>query len=667
MAGADVTTEAFSALLSRDFNKSHELLASISKQLGPGSKSRVDHNAAVVNLYAAGGPGSPDAQPHIRDLVLAAVSAIPEADRPKSVDQFFSETTKDRSALNTVLSACGVVHLYNLAVIAYNSDRISAAASIGEVLYVNIEAMEDWLALRSCFLLIDVYLRLDDLSSAVSAQVHAERIIPGFSGESENSGNAASSSDKAQPTLFPVAPKWKGKSASVVEPPVSFDDAKFCMQLYNARISSALEVAGKPPSHSKFGVEPAEDATGRSLAASLLMKARLESDTEQAMKTLASIKSLGPEETYRKVLPIMLNTFGVLHHRIGKHAVGAFYFHQAREAFLKAIESKTESGQGWEGGNKDDDVSLSVTRAPHDTHVTYNLALQYMKMGVYQEALGMFSLCARSDKLLASTSPRIWIRMAECCIAEANKSYVNSQGVDLEGRGRGRRLVLWTQPYEEKKVFSYAAICARAALGILDETKKKLEGHDEGDGNSKANDEKESEAKEEAKLRCVAFALLAYALLEVDAKMALDACNDLVDVSSSIDSERAVLGRLYGAEALCMLGRPNDAVERLAPLLALRTLGHASIRDGAFVNVALAHSMRGDMTTAVRAAKAALKVTGGQDKKETPRREALLVASYVFLREGDVANARTSLHSLRVIPVKRSDPNSRLTQANLPK
>lgn len=655
MAGPGATTEAFSALLSRDFNRSHELLASIAKQLGPGSKSRVDHNAAVVNLYAAGGPGSPDAQPHIRDLVLAAVSAIPEADRPRSVDQFFSETTKDRAALNTVLSACGGVHLYNLAVIAYNSDRINAAASLGQVLYANIEAMEDWLALRSCFLLIDVYLRLDDLSHAVNAQVHAEQLILGFSDGKEESASAASPNDKVQSTLFPVAPNWKGKTASVIEPPVSFEDAKFCMRLYNARIGSALEISGKPANPSTFGVEADEDTAGRSLAASLLVKARLESDAKEGMKTLASIKTKGPEETYNKVLPIMLNTFGVLHHRIGKHAMAAFYFHQAREAFLKAVESKTEAGQGWEGGNKDDDVSLSVTRAPHDTHVTYNLGLQYMKMGVYQEALGLFSLCARSDKLLASTSPRLWIRMAECCVAEANNSYLHSQGVDLEGRGRGRRLVLWTLPYEEKKVFSYASICARAALSILDQMKEKLEGQDDEDANSKGREEKGSEAKEEASLRCVALAILAYALLEVDAKMALDACNDLVDVSSSIDSERAVLGRLYGAEALCMLGRPNDAVERLAPLLALRAQGHASIRDGAFVNVALAHSMRGDMTTAVRAAKAALKVTGGQDKKETPRREALLVASYVFLREGDVANARTSLHSLRVIPTKRRD------------
>eukprot|EP00171_Calliarthron_tuberculosum_P006997 IDg6997t1 len=53
------------------------------------------------------------------------------------------------------------------------------------------------------------------------------------------------------------------------------------------------------------------------------------------------------------------------------------------------------------------------------------------------------------------------------------------------------------------------------------------------------------------------------------------------------------------------------------------------------------------MSTAVRAAKAALKVTGGQEKKETPRREALLVSAYVFLREGDLDGARNVLHQLR--------------------
>lgn len=610
MSSAGITTEAFSALLSRDFNRSHELLASISKQLAPASRSRVDHNAAVVNLYSAGGPGSPDAQPHIRDLVLAAVSVLDESEQPKSAHQFFSQTTNNRSALCAVLSACGGVHLYNLAVIAYNSDRVNAAAKIGDVLFANVEAMEDWLALRTCFLLIDVHLRRGEVEAATNASNHAERIIPGFSGNSN---------EAARPILFPVAPTWRGKTEAVLEPPVCYDDAKFCMHLYNARISAAMESAVRKDA--KSAVVAAEDAAGRPTAVALLVKTRLEPSVQKGLRILASIETQAPEETRSKVLPIALNSLGVLHHRLGKHALAIHYFEQARDAFLNAVQRNSEAGQGWEGGDKD--VELSVSKSPHDTHVTYNLGLQYLKLEKYRDALAMFSTCARADQVLAAKSPHLWIRMAECCVAEAHLKRGDSHLISMMGRGRGRRLVISTRACADPPLFEYAALCAKAAISIAERS-----GNDAG-------------------LRCTALALLAYARLEFDAAAALQTCNELVNASANVDAERAVLGRLYGAEALCILGRPDDAVDRLGPLLAMRAAAHSAIRDGAFVNVALTHSMRGDMSTAVRAAKAALKVTGGQEKKETPRREALLVSAYVFLREGDLDGARNVLHQLR--------------------
>ncbi len=649
MADAGATTEAFSALLAREFSRSLELLATITKSLAPASRSRVAHNAAVVNLYAAGGPGCPDAHPHIRDLVLAAVAALPESERPKSIRQFFSETTRNRSALNTVLSSCGGVHLFNLAVIAYNSERINAAAAIGDVLYANVEAMEDWLALRSCFLLIDVYLRHGDPAKAASAGAYAERIIPGFSG----SVGSTAAADATRPALFPVAPPWKGKTAALLEPPVSFEDAKFCMHLYNARLSAALEVGKNLRKDAKSAVVAAEDSAGRPTAAALLVKARLEPSVQKGLRILASVGAQTPQETRKKVLPIALNSLGVLHHRLGKHALAASYFEQSRRGLLSAIESLSEGSEKWEGGAKDDDCILSVTRMPHNTHVTYNLGLQYMLLGQFRQALAMFSTCARADEVLAASSPQLWIRMAECCLADGNNELEKSKKVVLAGRGRGRRLILRTESRPDGAQFQYAAACARAALAILDLAKgrdagRRREAGGASENGGKGADGSGADAQTDAQLRAVALALVSYACLEFDANAALAACNELVSFCSGFDSERAVLGQLYGAEAQCILGRPDDAAERLAPLLSMRTAAHSAMRDSAFVNVALAHCMRGDLSTATRAAKAALKVTTGQEKKETPRREALLVSAYVFLRDGDIENARQVLHMLRV-------------------
>lgn len=640
MADAGDASEAFSALLSQDYSRSHELLANVSKSQSAASRSRVAHNAAVVNLYASGGPGCPDAKPHIRDLVLAAVAALPESERPKSVRQFFAETTHDASALNGVLSACGGVHLYNLAVIAYNSEQINAAAAIGDVLYANVEAMEDWLALRACFLLIDVYLRHGDVGKAGLAGAFAERIIPGFS-----TTVGSTDKDAPEPDLFPVAPAWKGKTSAVLEPPMSMDDAKFCMHMYNARLSSARDDGKNLRKDAKSAVVAAESCVGRPTACALLVKARMEPNVQKGLRILASVGTQTPPDTKKKLLPIALNSLGIMHHKLGKHALAANYFEQSRALLLSAMKSLSEGGAKWEGGEKDDDCKLSVTRAPHDTHVTYNLALQYMLLGQFREALGMFSACARADEVLAGSSPHIWIRMAECCLEDGRRELEESSRVLLVGRGRGRRLVVETKPRPDGSLFQYAAACARTALAILEEAKKReptptVNGVKAGDG-------KPAEDGQANQLRAITLALIAYASLEFDANAALTACNELVSFCASFDTEREILGHLYGAEAQCILGRPDEAVERLGPLLSMRPPAHSRMRDSAYVNVALAHCMRGDMETATRAAKGALKVTSGQDGG-MPRRDALLVSAYVFLRDGDVENARQVLHNLRV-------------------
>lgn len=598
--------EAFAALVSGDYARSQELLGGISKQLPASSKSRgTAHNAAVVALYAAGGAS----KERIEEVVRCAL-----ANRPENSDSEDVWALCDNGGLGVLYQACGGVHLYNLGVIAYNSGRTYTALNIGVALYDNIEAMEDWLALRVALLLVDTQLKVGDTQHAAVALRYAERILPQFKNHTNKK-------------LFPVAPEWKKKSNAVLQPPISYEDARFFIATYKDRIRA---VGGNQSGEKQTDDDGNSDAKDERAAVRQLIEARIEVDDAKILGILEKFKVDASPDVFKKVAPIFFNTLGVVHHRLGLHAVACCYFERSRAEFLNANSSDKKA---------------------YDSRVAYNLGLHYMKLEEYKEALGMFSLCAKTNEVLATTSPHLWIRMTECCVAEANKHVMYSQGVKLEGCGRGRRLELRSRELigKGKRLFSYATICARTCLNIL--------------GQKKAADETNNDS--DSKLRAVALAMLAYSMLEVDAKAALAACNELVDVSSGIDYERAVLGRLYGAEALCMLGRPNDAVERLAPLLAMRASAHAGIRDGAFVNVALAHSMRGDMATAVRAAKAALKVTAGtpsagnSNSKASYRREALLVATYVFLREGDLANARSSLHSLRTIPVPKHDDEAK--------
>lgn len=183
----------------------------------------------------------------------------------------------------------------------------------------------------------------------------------------------------------------------------------------------------------------------------------------------------------------------------------------------------------------------------------------------------------------------------------------------------------------------YAALVARTALAIMDSSPV-------ASATSTADEVAVSSANRH---RCAALALIAYSTLHFDPGSAIVACDELVSCSRPGDSDHAVLGRLYGAEALCMLGRPDEAVERLAPLLAMSGASFADGREGAFVNPALAHTLRGDMSAALRAAKAALKVTAGSAANEAPRRNAIAVAAYVSLRNDNLQAAKHILSASR--------------------
>lgn len=643
---------ALEAFVARDFSRAQQDILSLKERASPEAKPRLLCNVEVLKFYTHG------RHEDIEDLVASVALAVKPEQKvlPGGMNAFFDETVKDPAALKRIHAVLGPVPLFNVAVLAYQTGRIEAAANIGAVLYASVEGMEDWLALRTCFLLIDVYLRWGDIAQATTAAAYAERLIPGFTRETAQSGAIGahdvgagpSSSPPAPPSseLIAVTPHWSERHSAVLETPASFEDAKFCMHVYNARLSEIADGTRSLRKEAKSAVLAAGDAASRPTAAALLVKARVEPSVQKGLRILASIGNQAPPDVMRKIRPLALNSLGVLHHRLGRHALSASYFELARTAFATLFgDMHTSDTGGNDAASADSRDSLSILWSTADSHVSYNLALQYMMLSKFRDALIMFSACARRDQVLSTHSAQLWIRMAECCIGEENAAQNEAQVLKVHGHGRGRRMVLCSSHQPDVLLMQYAGTCARAALSILDQRAQKRPA---GSRHAAEDTPKPAifEQLDDMQLRRAALALLSYATLHFDASDAVVACDELVNACSGIDSDREVLGRLYGAEALCMLGRANDAADRLAPLLAMNVSADSSIRDAAFVNVALAHAMHGDLTTATRAAKAALKVSSGSGQKASLRREASLVASYVFLRGGEAESARQILRAL---------------------
>jgi tetratricopeptide (TPR) repeat protein len=608
----------------------------------------------------------------------AEAAAESESDASSGQDVALIDALARPAAAAAIRARAGFVPVFNAAVVAYQRGRVAAARALTTYLYAHVEAMEDWLALRTCCLAIDVNLRTGDVTTVARIIAFVEQLVPALSSHPHNHNNNNNNSSPAtgavasvtttttttgtkaamaDPTVGAiqsqsavhfkaVAPPWHGPALSMISLPKSLNELTFCMHIYAARLNAATDDLRMLRKEAKNAVVLSEDTGNCPTAAALLVKAKLEFNSTKSLRVMESIRTQSPPRVLACAQPLLLNNIGVIHHRIGCHALAAVYLERARDAFEALF---MHAGNGAAGLSKPSGTSggyvPSIMAHAHNTHVSYNLGLQHLQLGNYRAAIAMFGNCARHDEVLASTSAMLWIRIAECCVAEANSSIQHNPLAELRGQRQGRRFVLKSQVEGDISLMQYAALSARAALHILDQS----------DAGSRTNspataaDGAASGGRTSPPVgrvgeqRCAALALVAYTSLHFDPSAAITACDELVSCSRPGDSNHDVLGRLYGAEALCKLGRPQEASDRLAPLLAMTASSMAEGREGAYVNAALAHALCGDIAASSRAAKAALKVTEHCPADRSPRKNAIMVAAYVSLRDRNMEGARQAL------------------------
>lgn len=615
-----MSTDPLTAFLSSDFQTAESSLSSLSTS---SDDPRIFHNLFITRFYGSLTQSSLD------NLLFFVSSQLPT--RPSTKAQFFSQVTSNPSLLKPLETQLGPVALYNVAVIAYVQGHLPAAAAISKLLYSNVEAMDDWLALKVCFLLADVHLRVNEVTTASTATSYADRLLQWSTKGESNS----------LPDMPRLAPDWPGRATATLGAPVTQEDAKFCLHIYNARLGATGEGA-KNRKEAKSAVLAADDSETRPTSAALLVKARLEGSLSKGLRILASIGGQSPPKKMKKVMPLALNSLGVLHHRLGRHALAACYFEEARRAFAELF--------GESGGV----AALSGVR---DSNVCYNLALQYIKLGDYGRALELLSVAARKDATLAESSALLWIRMAECCVGVDSSGKEDRHILGVEGTGRGRRLVMRMEPLNEGLAMEYASTCARGAIAVLNKRKSQAAGGSPRkvkrpslvETRQEPLDDEQTEAiqvEEDNQLRGAALCLLAYSSLSFDPHAVIDACDELNGLYPQSENERALLGRLYAAEALCQLGRADEAANRLAPLLAVSESSDSNLKEAACINMALSHVSSGDINAATRAAKIALKVTTARHGGNSLHKQATFVAAYVFLRGGEVDSAKQILRSL---------------------
>lgn len=181
--------------------------------------------------------------------------------------------------------------------------------------------------------------------------------------------------------------------------------------------------------------DPSLPPAGYANLAALYLKANLEylrHNYKKALKLLASChRGVGPSVQPRG--PAYFNNMGCLHHSMGLYHVALQYFQKGLQCFEPgSLSSRTLEADG--------------RVLPHSLcEVVYNTGVQLLLVGRFEQAFR----CFETSSLLYYNRPRLWLRMAECCIqhyrakqddkARSTKDCLIRR---VAGKGRFRRIVL---------------------------------------------------------------------------------------------------------------------------------------------------------------------------------------------------------------------------------
>uniref|UniRef100_A0A8C2CRF1 CCR4-NOT transcription complex subunit 10 n=1 Tax=Cyprinus carpio TaxID=7962 RepID=A0A8C2CRF1_CYPCA len=448
---------------------------------------------------------------------------------------------------------------YNQAVIHYHMRQYSEAISIVEKLYQFLEPFEEKFAQAVCFLLVDLYL----LTFQPEKALHLLAVLEKLAVKDGNSKNGKGESTNKESTAM------KAEFTAMIE-------------------------AAKSKMHQS--------------APSLFLKSNFEylrGNYRKAVKLLNSsniAEHPGPLKTGECVRCMFWNNLGCIHFAMGKHNLGLFYFKKALQ------ENDHICAQLGDAAKKFTGIPMCALLANKRYELLYNCGIQLLHIG---RPLAAFE-CLMEAVQVYHSNPRLWLRLAECCITankgsseQETKGLPSKKGIvqAVVGQGYHRKIVLASQStqntiYSEGQSaaipvasMEFAAICLRNALLLLPEHQQHDSKSDNGSKScslsgstetSETSDACSGKAQEGDKfipaapssplrkqevenLRCSILACSAYVALALgDNLMALNHAEKLLH-QTKLSGSLKFLGHLYAAEALISLDRISDAIAHLNP------------------------------------------------------------------------------------------------------
>uniref|UniRef100_A0AAX7T4U3 CCR4-NOT transcription complex subunit 10 n=1 Tax=Astatotilapia calliptera TaxID=8154 RepID=A0AAX7T4U3_ASTCA len=460
---------------------------------------------------------------------------------------------------------------YNQAIIHYYMRQFSDAICIGEKLYQFLEPFEEKFAQSVCFLLVDLYL----LTFQPEKALHLLTVLDKLSVQGSNKNGKGEvdtntkdgGNQKAELAAMIEAAKSKIHQYKV-RAYIQMKSSKACKREIKSVMNTAGNVSLMPYS-----------------APSLFLKSNFEylrGNYRKAVKLLNSsniAEHAGPIKTGECVRCMFWNNLGCIHFAMGKHNLGIFYFKKALQ------ENDHTCAQLGDGSNakKFTGIPMCALLANKRYELLYNCGIQLLHIG---RPLAAFE-CLMEAVQVYHFNPRLWLRLAECCIS-ANKggSEQESKGLPCKkgivqsvvGQGYHRKIILASQSmqnttYSEGQSaaipvasMEFAAICLRNALLLLPEhQQQELKTENSSKNSSQSGSTESGSENSDACSRCSILACSSYVALALgDNLIALNHAEKLLH-QTKLSGSLKFLGHLYAAEALISLDRISDAIAHLNP------------------------------------------------------------------------------------------------------
>lgn len=325
-------------------------------------------------------------------------------------------------------AAKSAVLLYNTALLHFQTRQYRKALVILEKVFRNIEAVEDGVNFRICFLLLDLYLLFSLTEKAGYVMAFLERSMASGAGDGGGKG----------------APGKGEKEGGGGETEGTEDsNIKFYIHQYRAR----LHILSRSTKACKREIKSALNLSSQNPSA-LFLKSSFEYIRKNYRKSIKLLNSCPKTSDYvsgQSLAVLYYNNLGCVHLQMKKYNAATFYFTKALQANQKhLVDDAKRKGGG----------AVRSVLADRRHEILYNQGLVLLQVRRCVAAHECFQAAAQAMQ----ANPLLWLRMAECCVAEharlseptcGSKPSLNDSAVGRSmGSGAHRKILL--RPMERK-------------------------------------------------------------------------------------------------------------------------------------------------------------------------------------------------------------------------